>query len=744
LIKREHTRALRAAARSLTPVILRRLRDPLRYESALDRVDGRGDRAELWIHPTPAAELAGPGGLVVHLSDPALTLFTRTPRIVDADTLAFPLNTVRVRERPDRAHRAIGYTSGLVLTAPSGVGDLRVLPVVDVGSEVCAVRSPEALAEGFVLHGVELVGDAGVLRRCAATVLECVPWVTIRGTREFRLRLRMHDARGRPGPTHDTVDDPERVLRVLELAALLRTNARLGVCRGRVAGVEGAELSLEGVGDEVVAGTRCSVELDLFAVSYEGQVRVLAHDGAHARTTLPLFLRRRRRRAEERSLVGEADHVSVSFRNPVTQSEELRRIRDISQGGLRFEVEKEDVLWRGLHLENAALLDRGHRISLGSLEVRARPGSDCRVSFGDSRCAQQEEFAALLTRIRQPDLEIHDGSTFRSQLALYRHVGLLMPYMEDQLAAAGSALDDNWLRAHQSGAIARTLARYEDGEAVASVTATMGWNRSWLGQHLAARKNRSGCTPGTLLLAFLDHVLLRPDCRWMVFFVTEHNEKMNRIHERFAELTGTPDAMARYGAGVWVMQGPVEPIDGVRVRPRKRRDDALIARASARQMGSLVASGLSFDSRIDATQRRYKRLGLRRGREVRIAGTHGRPRIATLTERTSAGLCIPGILNATWMLPLHFVRTPARAPCRRSVHAALADLTLEPDEPNRLVFADPTIDESTFSSLGLSKLTDAYVYVMSRAGLRRYASYLTESYGELNARRPPFTKRHVA
>src|SRR5690606_18391076 len=113
-----------------------------------------------------------------------------------------------------------------------------------------------------------------------------------------------------------------------------------------------------------------------------------------------------------------------------------------------------------------------------------------------------------------------------------------------------------WRTAHASPDLCRTFARYEDGDAVASVTALQAWDRTWLGQHLAARPDRTGCTPGELLMTFMDYVVLRPDCRQMVFFVAASNDRMNAIQTRFQELTGTPEAAVRVPLRAWLFRDP--------------------------------------------------------------------------------------------------------------------------------------------------------------------------------------------
>jgi hypothetical protein len=87
------------------------------------------------------------------------------------------------------------------------------------------------------------------------------------------------------------------------------------------------------------------------------------------------------------------------------------------------------------------------------------------------------------------------------------------------------------------------------------------------------------------------------------------------------------------------------------------------------------------------------------------------------------------LLHATWLLPLH------DGGSNEHLLAALVQgLDLDEREPRRLVLAARGLPGEPFEMAGLAPLVDVNVYVLNRAGLRRYASYLLESYGERGAK----------
>ena len=138
---------------------------------------------------------------------------------------------------------------------------------------------------------------------------------------------------------------------------------------------------------------------------------------------------------------------------------------------------------------------------------------------------------------------------------------------------------------------------------------------------------------------------------------------------------------------------------------------------------------LSFDAAhvlLERLGESFGHVGLRRRRDVRIVDSRdGEPRFALVTERCEPGLCIPGLVDGTWVLPL---QRGATDDDRTRLTAAIQALALDDLEVQRLLLVpndtSPPVPEAVHSF-------DANVYVFNRTGLRRYIAFLTHAFGEL-------------
>ncbi|HJL01067.1 MAG TPA: hypothetical protein RMH85_26680 [Polyangiaceae bacterium LLY-WYZ-15_(1-7)] len=737
----ELMRQLRASVAELEPVVARRP-GGVACSGFLERIQGPRRAAQLVLHPVGVRGLGeSDGPLSIHAPERGWTLVSTAAEVHAPDVVCVPLADARLFT--EREPKSSSYQArSLYLTCPQR-GDLHTFPVCSIGRGHCVIDAPPDFHTGEELGTVELLGDEGPLRRCGGVVREVVPWYSPHNRQRFWVRIDFVPRSEESPGEYELVSDPDRIRQVLELASLLQLEAQLAGAPSMFArlDLEQAELHLEG---EVPDEPHVELRFDLFAASYETITRVtrVTRVGRGATVlALPLVLRRRRRRAETRARIPKERDAVFHYRNPVSGRTARGAVQDLSLGGLCFDAPaREDaLLWEDLPLRDARLEVGDFRTALGDVQVRHVGERRVHLAFNHRR--EDPRFADLLAELRHPSLEAHDGASFEAQLALYRDRGLLMPHMNQLLEAAGEDAALAWRRAHTEGAsLCRTLARYEDGEAVASVTALQAWDRVWLGQHLAAQPRRRGCTPGTLLLAFLDHVILKPDCRYMVFFAAAENAKMNRIHTRFQELTGTSEAVGKARIQAWLLPRtrPAEPtLDGFRTVGLRRRHRALIEHAATREMGALVARGLGLDAEtltLARLRRRFAAAGLVRRRELAVLSRRGRARMAMVTERCSPSLCIPGILDGTWLLPLHgSPERPTASQHDDAVRHALRTLRLQRAEPVRLLLAPGTLPTTEFERAGLEHAFDANVYVLNRAGLRRYVSFLMESYGAAQA-----------
>lgn len=753
---------LRRAARALLPVVIDLGPGQPRIATYLVAVTGRGRAAQMVLAPL-AAQAIPPGGsrATIRSTDPGDPIaVTARVRAAGADEARGALAGATAIDLPPRGRpRARDLRSEpLILVLPGGMDgiDIQVFPVTDLSSEACAVEAALPLPPGRRFDPVELVDDRRVLRRAAAEVVETIPWRTPAGHAHFRSRLVLGASAARGGSRrHDVLAEADRVRRVLELAAMLQAPCEIGEggqrLPARLLACEEDHLVIahppRAQRSDRPVSVYLRVELDLFGVSYAMELRVLERRDSRLVVAQPLLLRRRRRRMEPRVTVPRDRDVRLSFRNTVTGGRVERPLVDLSFHGACFQVDpREDLVWPELPLIGARVHDGGRRVELGPLRVRAVGGphglpASCHVELEDVHKAEDQELVELLARLKHPELEVHDGEGYGELLEAYRRTHLLYDYMARQLEPIVLEAQASWRRLHRQGAdLARTLVHREDGSLDGMVTAFRVWERAWLVQHFATDAKAGFRWAGELQTACVDHVMLRPDARYLFFFVASGNRGMHAFYERFFELTGTPESIERSSVELWMRPGTCAPLVAPRTASALRRDDPIaVGRAAERCLGPITADALSFAPahlRLPETQRRFRRIGLERARRARAVRDRRGPVYAIVSEHLSPGLNLTWMLNATWILPVHAERDRDGSALRDALTDAGAAPTgsAHGDRFVLLPAGLATRAAHCLHDLGFERVVAARTYVLNRAGLHRYYQYVAERYGEVGAR----------
>ncbi len=672
--------AMRRAGRRLTPVVVDLGHGQPRLASYARHVEGGSEAATLHLEPI-AADAIPEGRLVervvVRSADPVdpFCLIARNIVPVGEHAARVSLSGARLETMKPRvrARRHGGPQSPLAVFLPGGTlgSEAHVFPLADLGTDFCSVESTVGLEPGLRLPALEIVNERRTLRRCAATVLESLPWRDPDGSRRFRARLQLHGAADTvPVDLHDLVVDAARVKRAIEIAAMVRARCRLhGAPWGRLDGrlVATDRDSVTFAFDEAppldAASAVLRVTFELFAVSYEMHVRLL-EGGPTITTCLPLVLRRRRLRKQQR--VDARGEVVVAFTEPVAGALVERAVRDLSFGGLAFEAETQrDLLWPGMPLENAVLEWRGHRVPVGDLEVRSvepvAGGSTCHAAFHSRSVAEQGGMGDILAALGHADLRRGDGTDFRAMLETYKSAHLLTDWMTANLEPVLPKAAHTWRNMHAPGMdLVRTLRHERDGVTDAAITTLRAWERAWLVQHFGALSTDGFQWSGELQTAVIDYLLPRPDGRFVFFFVHAANTGMNAFYERFFELTGTPEAVER--GRVKLFRLPPEDAERLRgsnaqapmTRLRKSHEVA-VARAAEIAFGPMTASALSFvpgEMSLPDCERQFRAAGLVRRRRGAVALADRTPAWALFTEDLSPGANLTWMLNAGWLFPL--------------------------------------------------------------------------------------------
>lgn len=766
---------VRLAARRLTPVVVDLGPGQPLLHSFVDSVQGRGRSARFMLSPIASNAIPKQSASWIQISstdeEQPWALNARKIEPLGATDAVVELRGARLVNNTEAPfdHGLTAANDSLILVVPGGIDDRAayVFPISQISATACTVEATSPLEPSTELSLVEIIGDRRLLREASARVEETIPWLMPNGSRRFRCRLTLRPTQ-ESGVTNlfDRVTDARQVRRLVDFAGMMTAVGWYEI-PGKEQGtvrflrVEQDSATLEVVspdGFELAPSTSIRIGLDIFAVHYEMVVRVLERHDNNLRVTLPLVLRRRRRhRRAERIPVPTEETVVLSFRNPATGHVEKRLVSDISFVGLSFPTnDSHDVLWSGLPLEQAELDWHGKRISLGDLDVRATVSGEhtrsCHTSITKPGIANDPVLIDLLATLAHPDITVHGGQDFTSLINIYIKAGLFAPFMHRNLEPMVERAKSVWSLLHSKAPdVVRTLVHGPDHDPDGAVTVMRAWERAWIGQHLVSVNPEIDGTAGKLQLAYLDHILPRPDGHFLVFFVKADNRIMNAFYERFFATTGTPESVERNVVQLWSRktenpETPAKPDHppasfhnhhkSYRVRPLRPGDENLVSRSAIRLFGFITAAGLSLlpgELFLPDTSHRFSKAGLKRSRTCRLVTFHSQPVYAIIEERMPPGLNLTWMLNSNWIIPIH----PELDKDNLALFTALDHIIRSPSQSpigDRFLNVPLRIPPDPLLRAGFEKEADVNLNVFSRAGLQHHFQYAASRYGELAAR----------
>lgn len=649
----------------------------------------------------------------------------------------------------------------LVLVIPGGLDDRSayVFPVIEITADVCEIQATEPLDPGARWDLVEIIGDRRLLRRASAQVLDIEPRFLADGSPCFRCRLALGPEAAASDRSYDLVTQASQVRRLLDFAGM--TNAPgyyeapgwgRGALRFLAVDRDSATLELHpGPRATGLPHGHVRVGVELFAVQYEMEVRVLAIEGGQARTSLPLILRRRQRhRRAHRTGVSAEESLSLVFLHPVTGRCETHPVRDVSFYGVSFRADPlRSVFWRTLPLERAHLDWRGRTIDLGDLVVEGIHDTEgellCTASITDTRVVDDTVMIELLATLAHPDVRVYDGEDFDAMHAVYLKAGLFGPHMHDNLAPMMEQTREVWRRLHSGASdVVRTLVHGPADEPNAAVTVMRAWEHGWLLQHFVDVSPQAEGATGKLQHAYLDHLVPRPDGRYLVFFVKEDNHIMNAYLTRFFANTGTREAVCRSPVELWSQGTDARgaaptacanvATDGIAIRSMTETDAPVTQRAAERCLGAFATGALSMCARdlwLPDTRARFAQAGLERTRECHVVWRGSERAYAMIDERSTPGMNLTWMLNATWLIPMQSDVD------RAGLCAALERVLGLPSQSatgQRFLNLPAGLDAATLEAFGFRREANLHLYVLNRSGLHRFFHYAASRYGELEAR----------
>ena len=717
--------ALRAAADCLEPVVVRSERTGARCEGIVEYFDAA--TGKLSIAPVHAsALLEGPLQVFAGEAGWALTVHEHERR--DASRLSAQVDPTHFRTLPPRKQRLSAPAGRPLSIQASCFGPHELVPVLDLGAEFVAADSSIGVPPGTRVERCDLVGERGVYRSGAASIVDCVPWFDLHGNGSFRLRVRFEETRSE-ADAHDLVTTTKEIQRVLGLAAMARVQVRTTIGRGLLeVCADGLRIHDEGRRQAHLIGDRLELAFELFDNRYTCRVRVRDTNDAYIDVSLPAILRWHARRTETRVA---ADGIVLSFRHPLVAARVQSTALDISPSGVALAPLADAPLWDGLPLEGLRLesVDGSFEsIPLGAASV-------CSVFTGrigvrlSQPATDNIALHTLMNQLAHPTLPIQQRLAFDPVYDLYRRAKLLAPFMEADVEAHRAEIENNWLRVHEGDSVCHTLLNEEDGNVVAAATALQAWDGTWIAQHLATQKGPRRNPTGSIFRAFVQSIQQRADFRYLAFFTSEKNERIIGMHGLFRANTGTHDTMGRTHFECWRVP---EDFDGgdtdAPAIPLSAGQQRLVERVARRELGTHCAASLGLvggEVGIPNVGEHFHALGLARSRRALAFDMSSPGALLALDETCSRGVNLTGMMDALWLMPIR----DANAVELERYRGFFAN------HRGRMIITTASLGTERFERLGLEHLTGAEYYAINRAGIRRYMRFLTDMFGAMNLRR---------
>jgi hypothetical protein len=268
------------------------------------------------------------------------------------------------------------------------------------------------------------------------------------------------------------------------------------------------------------------------------------------------------------------------------------------------------------------------------------------------------------------------------------------------------------------------------------------WEHGWVLQHFVDTTPELNGATGKLQFAYLDHLVPRPDGRYLLFFIKTDNHIMNAYLKRFFSSTGTPDAVSRCTVELWsrhaqAARGREPSVHGAGAfcRACEPSDRTLVYRAAERCFGTAAATALSLlpeELDLPDTSARFTRAGLERYRRCQIVVRDAIATYAIIEEYSTPGMNLTWMLNAAWIIPLHAERDQDG----QALHAALAsvvDRLAQSATGERFLNLPVGLNAQVLGEWGFVCEAALYLYVVTRAGVHRLYHYTAARCGEVEA-----------
>ena len=748
-------RFLRSLSRRVTPASLRVGSKEARRRTFVVGAAREAGNVQLSLGPVPNCP-AGPTRAIVDFSDAGRQLWVGGILRATPDGGARMVVESGPAERPPRSVRlspAADVAFAMCVVDVQG-GGRQCYPILDMGVRGMRVETSAPLSIGTVLTDLIVILRRQVLRRGEGVIISCSPARYPDGRVVYECGVRHRSAGRRPteAPLDDRIeiDDIGRVRAILwalcDLEYGVTVSNPTGVVKGRMLPQRGTDRSrvpqlrcrVNDADRLPVRSGAVTVECSLFGSGYRFYARVTDRQGEVITLSPSPKLRQWHRRSEERTTLGPASGALVSYRHALTGARRAHQLVDLSSHGFSFPPgDSDEELWPGLPLRDV-------RIRLGDLAFRATEVAICSVSpqrvSAEMRDLPERDADLMREQLIEhgPDrIRFHDGKGFDELVAFHRSMNLLEPAMEANLSATYDETHRTWRLAHdRSVGLMRTATVPWRGGIGATLTSVRAYERTWMFQHNAVASGNVPSGAGQLHGILMRLAAHRQDGEYIAGAIDASAKAMHGLVTTFF----TQSAPAHRGATRLVLYAASAVSDHTAELPSVRRlrgrDEVLVENAGARQLDPVCARALGLcagEVELPRTRAAYAKLGLERTRDAYAAFTDDRCVGVLLRETASPGLCLSGLLSASFLLPVLPEADPDGT--KRLALCRLARATRLPgDPPQRFLFLPLGADDAPVRAAGFEPIGACTFFALHRLGILEYQRYVADKYGLLQAR----------
>jgi hypothetical protein len=633
-------------------------------------------------------------------------------------------------------------------------GGRQCYPVLDIGVRGMRLETGAPLPIGTVLGDLIVIFRQDVLRRGEGVVTTCSPARYPDGRLVYECGVRFRGAGRRPAQVgaEDRVEiaDLDRVRAILwalcDLEYEVSVAGPTGVVKGRMLPQRGSDRGrvpelrcrVDDAGRLPIRSGAMTVECSLFGSGYRFYARVTDRRGDVLTLSPSPKLRECHRRSEERTPLDPKGGALISYQHPLTGARRAHPLVDLSSRGFSFRPGTGDEeLWADLPLKNVRI--QVDDVAFRAPEVSVRAVSPDRVN-AEIRSLPERDADLLRERLIElgPDgVRFHDGTDFDELVAFHRSMNLLEPDMEANLAATLEETRRTWRVAHaRSAGLMRTAIVPWRGGIGAALTSVRAYERTWIFQHNAAASGSVPAGAGQLHGILMRLAAHRGDGEYIAGIIDASATTMHAFMTAFFQQS----APAHSGATrLRLYSAPAEGASDrlpEGVRRLRGRDGALLESVGRRQIDPVCAHALSLrpsEIELPETRAAYAKVGLERTRQAFGAFTDQRCAAVLLRETASPGLCLSGLLSASFLLPV----LPAVDPdgSKRRALALLARRSRLPGNPPRRFLLLPTgEEEGPVLEAGFTLAGACTFFALHRLGILDYQRYVADRYGLVQAR----------